>query len=626
MNLQLLVVGDKTHFAGSALNRMALLANWDVCFWSEGAVIPEGNKVFIRWDPHGKNIITKSEANYIRSKIINDTHFNSNKSNVQKVFEKVFKYPLEIDPRIYDSPFVMKSDGDNGIHDGVILNQNIDPLPGKVYQRLINNEIYPGFVQDLRVCIMMGSIPLVYRKIRSSDIRFTNTQQFAEMVVDVSEYLSNKEILQIIDFSREIGLEYGELDVLRDSESNLIYIVDANNTPYAPVSSLTPLELTIAMSKLAFSFQKLFFGSIDVPENLRGITILGAFPQKLIDKAAALIVEEKFKDAAIIYRFGAYKWPIERDSFGHCLFVKELIRTYLASGDFGLAVDALKEFNGDIAAVDTLFARAAERMRNFQGARNWWLHVLQRDPFNPELLSFNSRNPDFSTQNKDLVSKINPQLEEVTGLFPEISFNVVFDIGANIGMSTESFLEQWPWAHVHAFEPGPESFRKMKEKFNSFGGQVEINNVAISRNSGELHFNAQGDSPMNRVASDFSTKNTNVIESTTLDEYCSSRNINSIDYLKIDTEGHEYSVLEGSMNSLKFIKFIELEASMNNYNHYHESFVKLFNHLSDSGFYLFKIYEQTLEWSGGGHRILRRSNPVFVNSKLIGDISETISK
>jgi FkbM family methyltransferase len=625
MAFQLVVVGDKSHFAGSALNRMASLANWEVYFWSEGEVIPEGQKVFIRWDPHGRNKVTKSEINAISEKIINDTHFNSNKSNVQDVFAKVFNYPLKIDPLNYPSPFVMKSDGDNGIHDGTILNQNVEPQPGKVYQRLVNNNIYPGFVQDLRVCIINGVVPLVYRKIRSTEIRFTNTQQFAEVLTDISECLSDSEIKQILAFSREIGLEYGELDVLRDSESNLIYIVDANNTPYAPVSSLTADELAGAMSKLAGSFLELWFRTSKKPESITGTPILKSQPKKLIDKGADLLAGKNHKEAATIYKFGAYKWPNEKDIFGHKVFVKELIRNYLALDDFVAAVEAVQEFGADLCEVDTLFARAAEKVKDLKGARNWWLQVFERDPFNPELIAFNLRNPDYSLQKKDVGSIINPQLKEVVKLFPEVSFNVVFDIGANTGMSTESFLEVWPWACVHAFEPSVESFRKMKENFRYVKGQVEINNLAVSQTLGELHFKSEKDSPMNRVVPDDSLDNTIVIESTTLDDYCSSHNIKSIDYLKIDTEGHEFSVLIGGKNTLKDVKFIELEASMNIYNKYHESFVELFNYLSNSGFYLFKIYEQTFEWTGGGHRILRRSNPVFVNSLLIGDVSSTIS-
>ena len=47
----------------------------------------------------------------------------------------------------------------------------------------------------------------------------------------------------------------------------------------------------------------------------------------------------------------------------------------------------------------------------------------------------------------------------------------------------------------------------------------------------------------------------------TLDAYCQEKNIQKIDYLKIDVEGHEFSVLKGGINLLqkKSIKIIQFE-------------------------------------------------------------------
>jgi len=47
----------------------------------------------------------------------------------------------------------------------------------------------------------------------------------------------------------------------------------------------------------------------------------------------------------------------------------------------------------------------------------------------------------------------------------------------------------------------------------------------------------------------------------TIDNYCIKKNINEIDFLKIDTEGHELEVLKGAINLLKEerIKIIQFE-------------------------------------------------------------------
>jgi len=38
----------------------------------------------------------------------------------------------------------------------------------------------------------------------------------------------------MLEFARRIGMDYGELDVLRDKETTDIYVVDANRTPVRP--------------------------------------------------------------------------------------------------------------------------------------------------------------------------------------------------------------------------------------------------------------------------------------------------------------------------------------------------------------------------------------------------------
>lgn len=51
-----------------------------------------------------------------------------------------------------------------------------------------------------------------------------------------ADIFSAAELAQLLDFGARIGLEYGELDVLRDRDSGRIYVVDVNRTPYGPGS------------------------------------------------------------------------------------------------------------------------------------------------------------------------------------------------------------------------------------------------------------------------------------------------------------------------------------------------------------------------------------------------------
>ncbi|QCB46334.1 FkbM family methyltransferase [Hydrogenophaga sp. PAMC20947] len=216
---------------------------------------------------------------------------------------------------------------------------------------------------------------------------------------------------------------------------------------------------------------------------------------------------------------------------------------------------------------------------------------------------------------------IRSQLGDINACFPELPIKCIFDVGANIGQSAEVFHIKCPDAEVHCFEPTSESFAKLSEKFFS-NPLFKLNNVGLSDAQVEVRFDASGTSTMNRMRSDGVGNVT--VKLTTLDLYCKTHNIECIDYLKIDTEGSELKVLEGSLQHLQDIKFIEAEASLNPHNKYHNSFFDIYNKLTNNGFYLFGIYEQMREWSGGGVPIMRRSNPLFVNSKLIGALPQGV--
>lgn len=49
-----------------------------------------------------------------------------------------------------------------------------------------------------------------------------------------ADFFSDDEATLLLRFAEQIGLDYGELDVVRDGEGGLIYVVDANRTPVRP--------------------------------------------------------------------------------------------------------------------------------------------------------------------------------------------------------------------------------------------------------------------------------------------------------------------------------------------------------------------------------------------------------
>ncbi|WP_255476403.1 FkbM family methyltransferase [Synechococcus sp. SYN20] len=196
-----------------------------------------------------------------------------------------------------------------------------------------------------------------------------------------------------------------------------------------------------------------------------------------------------------------------------------------------------------------------------------------------------------------------------------MEFGCIFDVGANIGQSIDDLKTLSRQAIIHSFEPSPSAYRRLSMKYSK-RKDIILNNVALSNQAARLLFNEDDISTMNRLSS----SGTIEVECTTLDSYCDKHKIKKLSYLKVDTEGNELKVLEGGCRIIASTDFIELEASMNPYNNYHQSYSALSSFLFDRDFFLFGIFGQTHEWGGGGSPIIRRVNPVFVHQRVFGRI------
>lgn len=203
--------------------------------------------------------------------VVNINCEDISKSYVDKVFHSVFGYSIAIAPLTYNGKCVMKSDL-NGQHDGKIISCPIDTIePGVVYNKLIDNEVEDGTVLHYRVPIFKHVIPLVYLKRLPLEHRFgtSSAHLVSSGLAEVDDVFSKEEIGKILCFCQKMGLDYGELDVLRDRNNQQLYIVDVNNTPSATMISnplkrsldkperfLSANDRLIALQKLAHTFQE----------------------------------------------------------------------------------------------------------------------------------------------------------------------------------------------------------------------------------------------------------------------------------------------------------------------------------------------------------------------------------
>lgn len=158
----------------------------------------------------------------------------------------------------------------------------------------------------------------------------------------------------------------------------------------------------------------------------------------------------------------------------------------------------------------------------------------------------------------------------------------IFDIGTHKGETVKRFEKLFINKKItyHCFEPLKKNIEDAKKELSNVTNKVNLNNFGLgskierklfyeniksnTSSFNKLNLNSKWIKERSRqykVKINKFSKNKHFLEIQTLDNYCKKNKIQSIDILKIDTQGYEYDILKGSKSTLKkgIIKFIELE-------------------------------------------------------------------
>jgi FkbM family methyltransferase len=197
---------------------------------------------------------------------------------------------------------------------------------------------------------------------------------------------------------------------------------------------------------------------------------------------------------------------------------------------------------------------------------------------------------------KKIINKFGFELERISHIkkyninFDDLLKNkicknpVIFDIGGNKGQSIEKYLRIFNQPIIHSFEPVKTDYDYMYQKFKN-NKNIFLNNIALGDKTEKKEFNITAktdNSSFNKInlgtdwlkvrSKEFDTTETGYVTSIQkvnvikLDDYCKDNKINQIDLMKIDTQGYEDKVLEGSKNTIKEnrIKAIKTEIMFDN--------------------------------------------------------------
>jgi len=133
------------------------------------------------------------------------------------------------------------------------------------------------------------------------------------------------------------------------------------------------------------------------------------------------------------------------------------------------------------------------------------------------------------------------------------SGDIIFDCGANVGELNLTLKNYNQELEYHAFEPDKEAFECLK--LNYPDSKSNFLNIGLSDTNSERTLYLDG-SGGNSSFVNFGSKEETTVESKTLDSLSFTK---TIKLLKLDAEGFEPEVLQGSVNTLPLINYISVD-------------------------------------------------------------------
>jgi FkbM family methyltransferase len=174
-------------------------------------------------------------------------------------------------------------------------------------------------------------------------------------------------------------------------------------------------------------------------------------------------------------------------------------------------------------------------------------------------------------ENDNYDIKENGEQRVMEVLAKRLAVTTIFDVGANVGDYAAVTLAQFPSATTYSFEPVTSTYELLAKRF--VGNQrVKTFNCGLSDKDAVVEFSVRKDDSTNSTSHPEASQLLNP-GSERIKVQCILRKsasfaqeigVSSIDFLKIDTEGNDWFVLEGFHEWLKAgrIKVIQFEYGM----------------------------------------------------------------
>jgi FkbM family methyltransferase len=197
----------------------------------------------------------------------------------------------------------------------------------------------------------------------------------------------------------------------------------------------------------------------------------------------------------------------------------------------------------------------------------------------------------------------------------------VFDVGANIGDYSKMVLKYLPESTVYSFEPNPNTFKKLKDSSTSnrcfpvnlgLGDTIQESSIYSYENEHDSQHASLYEGVITGIHSSKKAIKIPIFIST-LDAFCEEHKIGKIDFLKIDTEGHELSVLKGAVSMLSKGSIDIIQFEFNEMNVISRVFLKDFYDLLENEYEFFRLDTKRLIPLNG----YKASNEIFKFQNIV---------
>ena len=172
-----------------------------------------------------------------------------------------------------------------------------------------------------------------------------------------------------------------------------------------------------------------------------------------------------------------------------------------------------------------------------------FLSKLVAEGFRSMVRRHENRNYNFATNGEEVVLR----------KLAKFGFSELFDVGGNVGDYSIMLRKYFPEAHIHTFEIVPDNAELIRNNLRGMSG-IQINEIGLSNVNGNIRIKYFGKGSALNTQHDYPHKGPSEwIECPVQrgDDYLAENNIKAIDFLKIDTEGSENTVLEGFEQAFK---------------------------------------------------------------------------